>query len=125
MTGFKRLTPPQRELAAVLRARGVVLLTAENARPLHALKRRGLARLGLNVYGQRAAFLRLTAAQKRANARADRASIAADAAYEALPATRADVLPAGKGRGRKLKHGEDGRECWPQFYGRPFPELDV
>lgn len=123
MTAFKRLTPPQRELAAVLRARGVVLLTLENARPLHALKRRGLARFSVDVYGRRVAYLRLTVTQKRANARADRASIAAFAAYEALP----DVpgLPAGKGRVRKLKHGADASRCWLEFYCRPLPELDV
>jgi hypothetical protein len=124
MTTFKRLTPPQRELAAVLRARGVVILTPENARPLHALKRRGLARFGLDVHGRRVAFLRLTAAQKRANAREDRATIAALAAYDALP-LEGGGLPAGKGRGRKLTHGEDGRRVWPEFYGSFSPEGGV
>ena len=124
MTGFKRLTPPQRELAAVLRARGVVLLTLENARPLHALKRRGLARFSFDIYGRRVAFLRLTAAQKRANAREDRAAIALDAAYDALPAERSG-LPVGKGRARKLAHGEDAARSWEKFYGRFSPELDV
>jgi hypothetical protein len=123
MTAFKRLTPPQRELAAVLRARGVVILTLENARPLHALKRRGLARFGFDVYGRRVAFLRLTAAQKRVIQREDRRAIALDAAYAALPVERG--LPAGKGRGRKLKPGEDGALYHALVHGGFIPPIDV
>lgn len=74
----KRLTPQQRDAYRTLRERGVLPITAANARVLHALKRQGRARLGRDVLGARVAWPRLTAAQKRAHARADRALLPYD-----------------------------------------------
>lgn len=74
----KRLTPQQREAYAALRARGVLPITLANGRVLHALKRQGRARFGRDARGDRVAWPRLTAAQKRAHARADRALLPYD-----------------------------------------------
>lgn len=70
---FRRLTRQQRaELAALALLGGVVTVTADNARTLHALKRRGLVRFARDESGAKIAYRRLSVKQRRARARAAR-----------------------------------------------------
>lgn len=55
---FKPMTKPQRDVYAVLRAMGEIVVTPNDARPLKALKRRGLIRYR-NKGGVRTAVLRV------------------------------------------------------------------
>ena len=68
---IKRMTPQQRAVYALVR-RGSVDITLDNARPLHALKRRGLVRFATSYLGVRVALPRRNAATIRAHARQDR-----------------------------------------------------
>ena len=88
---IKRMTPQQRAAYALVR-RGSVDITPDNARPLHALKRRGLVRFITSYLGVRVAVPRRNAATLRAQRKADRRTLAVDAAYDALPAEQ-PVLP--------------------------------
>ena len=88
---IKRMTPQQRAVYVLVR-RGSVDITLDNARPLHALKRRGLVRFATSYLGVRVALPRRNAATLRAHARQDRLARALDAAYDALPAEH-PVLP--------------------------------
>ena len=88
---IKRMTPQQRAAYALVR-RGSVDITPDNARPLHALKRRGLVRFTVNPLGVRVAVPRRNAATMRAQRKADRRALALDAAYATLPAEH-PVMP--------------------------------
>jgi len=63
---FKRMTPQQREVYQVLRAMGEIVVQPNDARPLKALKKRGLIRYR-RLGGVRYAVLRVqeTAEQRR------------------------------------------------------------
>ena len=61
---IKRMTPQQRDAYALVR-RGSAAITPDNARPLHALKRRGLVRFTVNPLGVRVAVPRRNAATAR------------------------------------------------------------
>ena len=56
---FKRMTAQQRETYHALRALdGVMTVTPQDARQLHALRKRGLVRLGRDAQGVKVARLR-------------------------------------------------------------------
>jgi hypothetical protein len=76
---IKRMTPQQRAVYALVR-RGSVDITLDNARPLHALKRRGLVRFARDVFGVKVARLR----DNRATKRRIRRMKADDSMYHAL-----------------------------------------
>jgi len=62
MAKFKRLTEPQARAYSALRALGIMVVSPQDARPLKALKARGLIRYR-RIEGVRHAELRKTAAQ--------------------------------------------------------------
>jgi hypothetical protein len=66
--GYKRMTAKQREVYAALRMMDVMAVLPEDARPLHALKRRGLVRF-FRREGVKHAALRLTVAEVRVRRR--------------------------------------------------------
>ena len=63
---FKRLTPQQAATYHALRQLGgEITVTPDTARPLHALKRRGLVRFARDVFGVKLARVRDNRATKR------------------------------------------------------------
>lgn len=65
MTAFKRMTPQQRETYAALRTLGgEMMVSPQDVRQLHALKRRGLVRF-FRIDGVKTARLRPNAATVR------------------------------------------------------------
>lgn len=66
---FRRLTPQQRSALTALRALGSMTVTPRDARPLKALKRRGLVRYKRDAAGVRTAILRDTATTRRKTTR--------------------------------------------------------
>ena len=78
---FKRLTPQQTATYHALRQLGgEITITPDAARPLHALKRRGLVRFARDVFGVKVARLR----DNRATKRRIRRMKADDSMYHAL-----------------------------------------
>lgn len=66
MSAFKRLTAPQAAVYLALRQlRGELVVTPDDARPLHALKRRGLVRFARDEHGGKVARLRSSKASRR------------------------------------------------------------
>ncbi|MGH6693351.1 MAG: hypothetical protein ACREF4_22000 [Gammaproteobacteria bacterium] len=73
MRRFRRFTQQQRAVARALRALGgEMVVTPQTARPLHALRRRGLVRFSRDASGAKVARRRLTAAQVRRRNRGTR-----------------------------------------------------
>ena len=68
---FKKLTPKQRECLAALRTLGSFVITGYDAKPIKALKKRGLAKIQ-TIDGVRHAVLKLNKAQRRAQRRRQR-----------------------------------------------------
>jgi hypothetical protein len=83
MGAFKRLTPAQRLVYRALRELGgEMTVTPDDARPLRALKRRGII-VYRRTLGVRVARLRVTKAERRVRARMGRW----DRSYNGLNAT--------------------------------------
>lgn len=88
---FKRMTTQQKEVYAALRELGGEMIVMPNdARPLHALKRRGLVRFRRDKDGCKIAVLRRTKAQRLAEQRDERA-IKAFKEWLGGGCTRADI----------------------------------
>lgn len=69
---YKRLTPAQSKALEALRILGELVVTPNLARPLKALKRRGLVRYRRDAHGGRIAVLRETRRTRRRRSRDDR-----------------------------------------------------
>lgn len=107
----KRMTPQQRDAYRTVRERGVLRITVETARPLHALKRQGRVRFGTDALGRRVAWPRLSRAVIKAQRR-DRpmSEPELDAVIAALAEQEREGI-VGKGRVRRRKLHD------PQHYG--------
>ena len=78
---IRRMTPQQRATyLAIRQLGGEIVVTPDTARPLHALRRRGLVRFARDVFGGKVARLRDNRATKRRNRRMK----AGDSMYRAL-----------------------------------------
>jgi len=78
---IRRMTPQQRATYLALRQLGgEIIVTPDTARPLHALKRRGLVRFARDEHGGKIARLR----DNRATKRRIRRMKATDSMYSAL-----------------------------------------
>lgn len=85
MSRYKRMTPQQRAVYHALRELGgVMVVLPQDARPLHALRRRGLVRFGRDEHGVKLARLRVTRAQQRVTRRTARRFRYGESMYGAL-----------------------------------------
>lgn len=87
---FKPMTTQQRDVYKALRELGEMVVLHDDARPLQALKRRGLVRFRRDEHGVKIAVLRCSKAERLAGDRDERA-VKAMKEWWAGGRTRADL----------------------------------